>query len=776
MISYVLTPNPVLQLTDNSGCYVANGSVETLDWNTRQPKPTYFDPGGVKPRPNPFPLDSIGRAFTVYWEDDAAYFLVLRDRDGNIVWTSAEPYTPGSGGGSNVTTNIELENLFLNGQMRFFDALSYSPIPDGLTEDVADGGWSFLKDGANPDDSFTFVPFNIDNTDVDATPIYYVNYVATTPGVGETEKDFQFNIKDVRSLSNEQVTVAVEALSVLGGTVEVEILATQFFGTSSTGGPTPSATVTQTLGTISLTTAWARYPVTATINNLTGKTVGNNGDDFLQIKFRFPRNTNANIQLTNFYLKRGAAANLYPYETYAETLASLNRLNFPDPNKFTYFPGSTYPTFQEEQAYDALMLEPQLDGTLDEKWLPPIPIGSTQMFPSDEIPPGWIQAAGQELLKAGLYNRLYFVPFTAPSKVFGNAYGTVPNNIIGGTDVGGVVEAFQTVTTATGTTGTYSVGTTPFTLLENVVGHTFNNIGVAVTTSPTFRATNTNNGVAANPGNTTSMVINVITNGSPTTPAVWEYTAIPGSSITGGQYISYETQPGNLVFYVWFKVNGVGTDPAIPGATGYEINIDSTYSADEVGNLIGRGINGLANYTFTAVAASLLNNGEYFLISTTTTSYAVYYRIDGILDPPTVPGATLVPVEILSTDTSAEVATKTAEALNPLLWKMPDWRGSFMRAWDDGRGLDPDSATRTNRGDGTVGDNVGTFQDSENLSHAHDNTTGLDFATISLAGAGPAPNLTSGNNFLVRQTGATNLSGGLESRPKNYYFNLIVKY
>ena len=52
-------------------------------------------------------------------------------------------------------------------------------------------------------------------------------------------------------------------------------------------------------------------------------------------------------------------------------------------------------------------------------------------------------------------------------------------------------------------------------------------------------------------------------------------------------------------------------------------------------------------------------------------------------------------------------------------FNLPDYRGTFLRGQDAGRGLDPDAASRTDRGDGVTGDNVGTDQDSANLSHTH---------------------------------------------------------
>lgn len=41
-------------------------------------------------------------------------------------------------------------------------------------------------------------------------------------------------------------------------------------------------------------------------------------------------------------------------------------------------------------------------------------------------------------------------------------------------------------------------------------------------------------------------------------------------------------------------------------------------------------------------------------------------------------------------------------------FNLPDARGEFLRVMDAGSGRDPNAATRTNRGDGVTGDNVGT--------------------------------------------------------------------
>lgn len=50
---------------------------------------------------------------------------------------------------------------------------------------------------------------------------------------------------------------------------------------------------------------------------------------------------------------------------------------------------------------------------------------------------------------------------------------------------------------------------------------------------------------------------------------------------------------------------------------------------------------------------------------------------------------------------------------------LPDFRGQFLRGWAHGQTTDPDKASRTNRGDGTTGDNVGTKQTGQVISHQH---------------------------------------------------------
>ncbi len=92
---------------------------------------------------------------------------------------------------------------------------------------------------------------------------------------------------------------------------------------------------------------------------------------------------------------------------------------------------------------------------------------------------------------------------------------------------------------------------------------------------------------------------------------------------------------------------------------------------------------------------------------------------------------------------------------------LPDMRGYFSRAWDNGAKTDPDAATRTALGEGIVtGDNVGTVEEDEFKEHTH----GLLFDLSGQIPAGTAAALASINKAL---TSKTEKIGGAETRGKN---------
>jgi len=123
----------------------------------------------------------------------------------------------------------------------------------------------------------------------------------------------------------------------------------------------------------------------------------------------------------------------------------------------------------------------------------------------------------------------------------------------------------------------------------------------------------------------------------------------------------------------------------------------------------------------------------------------------------------------------------------------PDLRGYFLRGRDNGAAVDPDRASRTNRGDGTTGDNVGTKQGHQLYSHNHSasssiNTTwptvyGMAYVYPS-AGGGGIPPYGGDNHFQwvapvpdwLYVTTSIGNNGGNETRPANINVLYCIKY
>jgi hypothetical protein len=105
---------------------------------------------------------------------------------------------------------------------------------------------------------------------------------------------------------------------------------------------------------------------------------------------------------------------------------------------------------------------------------------------------------------------------------------------------------------------------------------------------------------------------------------------------------------------------------------------------------------------------------------------------------------------------------------------LPDFRGEFLRGWSHGSGGDPNAGGRSDRGDGTVGDQVGTRQGHELQSHGHNmgrwvgGSPGYQY---------PFPDPGQNNALLDDGGPHANVqpTGGSETRPRNVNVMWLIK-
>lgn len=151
----------------------------------------------------------------------------------------------------------------------------------------------------------------------------------------------------------------------------------------------------------------------------------------------------------------------------------------------------------------------------------------------------------------------------------------------------------------------------------------------------------------------------------------------------------------------------------------------------------------------------------------------------------------------------AVIGTKYGYGDNATTFHLPDFRGRFLRGYDNSAGRDPDAASRTamNTG-GSTGDAIGSIQAAAYASHTHTATDSGHTHTATDSGhthgfalgngdTGLAPPGTSQGNSVTTSTtssGTANItvasstanitnanSGGNETRPINANVNYIIK-
>lgn len=104
---------------------------------------------------------------------------------------------------------------------------------------------------------------------------------------------------------------------------------------------------------------------------------------------------------------------------------------------------------------------------------------------------------------------------------------------------------------------------------------------------------------------------------------------------------------------------------------------------------------------------------------------------------------------------------------------VPNRAGYFSRAWNNSGVIDPDAASRTDRGDGTTGDKVGSKQEDALDDHTHLSTFGSVTGGLGAGGMGFVT--TSGSGFPKTSDGALSADVSTETRGKNIAVAYLLK-
>lgn len=168
--------------------------------------------------------------------------------------------------------------------------------------------WRIATDGVGTNIDVNWQPFTPGLTEVPGEPNSYIRIDQTVAGSGATFTDIRQYIENVRTFNGQTVTVTFYAKAQVNTTIN-GIRLTQRFGT---GGSPSSDVATQPVGSINVTTSWAKYTYTFSLPSVSGKTIGTNEDDSLEFRIRLPLNSVYRIDIAQIQLELGPVST--PFE------------------------------------------------------------------------------------------------------------------------------------------------------------------------------------------------------------------------------------------------------------------------------------------------------------------------------------------------------------------------------------------------------------------------------------------------------------------------------
>jgi hypothetical protein len=180
---------------------------------------------------------------------------------------------------------ISFKNKIINGNFDFWKR-GTSQTSNGYG---SDDRWRNSNSGSTKTTSRQ--TFTLGQTDVPNNPKYFSRTVVTT---GSGASDYVIKrqkIEGVNTFAGETVTLSFYAKADSSKNIAVEF--GQYFGS----GGTPSATVDGIgVTTLNLTSSWQKFTVTVDIPSISGKTLGTDSNDLLQLNFWFDAGSDWNTR------------------------------------------------------------------------------------------------------------------------------------------------------------------------------------------------------------------------------------------------------------------------------------------------------------------------------------------------------------------------------------------------------------------------------------------------------------------------------------------------
>lgn len=640
---------------------------------------TFSDPAGSVVNPNPIVLNNVGSAPIIYMQN-AKYYIVIKDKFGNVVKTY-DNYIPNSGGGDSPIIKAD-ENYITNGQFEFTREFLVKENDKYPTADITfvAAGWEWWQDhNTTTKTEITFE--NVSNISIESNPLNEIVINSFDPQSGETTKALRQLIGNAQTFENETMTFSLTAINKGTGTTPVQIKIYKNYGSESS-----TTAEMLTITTFNVDTSRKKYSFSYTFPGNAGKDIKE--DSALYFVISFALNQNVKVGLTNVMQLKGTInAPVYPemplFIIKAKAFAAMKSSNLDFDQGYypvTQLHGGTQEPFSNtglmaiytkgKQPVNAL----KCDGRtlkVSDNTIPTIRnrrlfnvIGKTfggggdlvvaQSGPGSDTIKFDLAVGGREKTAYTVGNLGTKITLTNTIKGLKGEVKAVklPTGEVECTFLGNYTPIHKDINTSTycGYDNLYSH--------ENQLKSTDHSAGPPAVFRIDFLSKNISDYKTGSTSGSATVLKGVLG---------WN---TPSSDVPFAANVAKNNPPDAPSILVTFKVDGKLGLTATGKTATYTIPFKTSLSLDANKDIFVNTINNPFEWTIKfnqAPAAS-----QYFEYSSDTVDYYAWYKVDGVGTDPAIAGRSGREVQINSTDTNNVIAKKTADALNSLEFNLPN--------------------------------------------------------------------------------------------------------
>lgn len=571
-------------------------------------------------------------------------------------------------------------NIVTNGKFSFISdyKLKTSDTFVSQANTIVAPGWTFYQDSTTTTKN-NIIFNNVATEVIEGNPFLELQFISSNVSENETIKEFRSRLGFCNSFEEKTLSGSLFAKA-NGNPQTVDLLLLKTYGSSQS----PDEEIL--ISTLNLTTSRVKYNFQVILPGNTGKVISENSNS-LDFIIRPALKLSSNISFTSIFIEEGDNKNpIITDDIFGNIKAVSNQIDndLIRDVSVNYAPQVSLNSSQQSYPFTGLI----------------------DLWPIGQNPPDTLECNGAVLKVSE--NKIPFIRNKRLYDKIGKTYGGAGDLIVTSND--NIV--YFTSDIAAPPLTAYEIGTLntkiSITVVEEALKYGVKGtiqtasetapVGLSLEFTPPFiPVTDASSGTYIGYSNDSPYQSQLSCQNTSTNPAICEVifksndiaayqteVYLSGSIDRVKGALGFNSTSSNLSFDIKNNPNTPNTAPSISininanGQRGYtvtainhELVVDFNTNFSVRNNVVALvdllNTKFMITIGFNAIPAA----SEYFLFSSEVTNYYSWYKVDGVGSNPNVPNRTAIQVDINSTDTTDQVASKTSAALNLLEFNLP---------------------------------------------------------------------------------------------------------